>query len=224
MNKNILSQIIAGLFLASGAQMAHASELTYAVVDTNQSQCFDTTDVVDKCPVVGESMHGQDAQYVGIMPSYQKNADGTVLDKNTGLIWESSIDRNDDGVANAHDKMSYDNALAFAKTSRVGGFDDWRVPTIKELYSIFLFDGEDVSPLHTKGTYHITPFLDQNVFDFAAGDTNNGDRLIDGQYLSSTKYVSTTMGRNEETIFGVNFVDGRIKGYGLNAQDEKKFY
>ena len=36
--------------------------------------------------------------------------------------------------------------------------------------------------------------------------------MIDAQYVSSTEYVSTTMNGNA-TVFGVNFADGRIKGY-----------
>ena len=51
-----------------------------------------------------------------------------------------------------------------------------------------------------------------------------GERIIDSQYASSTKYVSTTM-NGDETLFGVNFADGRIKGYGLKMPDGsvKKF-
>ena len=41
-----------------------------------------------------------------------------------------------------------------------------------------------------------------------------GKRLIDCQDWSATRYVSSTM-RGTPTAFGVNFADGRIKGYGL---------
>ena len=68
------------------------------------------------------------------------------------------------------------------------------------------------------------PFLDTDYFAFAYGDTAAGERIIDSQYASSTKYVSTTM-NGDETLFGVNFADGRIKGYGLHMPDGsvKKF-
>ncbi|MES9856369.1 MAG: DUF1566 domain-containing protein [Sedimenticola sp.] len=50
---------------------------------------------------------------------------------------------------------------------------------------------------------------------------------MDAQWLSSTQYVSTTM-NGDETLFGVNFADGRIKGYGYSRpgrqRREKKFY
>ncbi len=46
------------------------------------------------------------------------------------------------------------------------------------------------------------------------------DRIIDGQYASTSLYVFTTI-NNDATIFGVNYVDGRIKGY---PADIKEFY
>ena len=54
--------------------------------------------------------------------------------------------------------------------------------------------------------------MDTAYFDFGYGDTSAGERIIDAQYASSTQYVSTTM-NGDETMFGVNFADGRIKGY-----------
>jgi hypothetical protein len=56
------------------------------------------------------------------------------------------------------------------------------------------------------------PFIDIDYFNFEYGDTGAGERIINSQYLSSTAYVSTTM-QGIETAFGVNFADGRIKGY-----------
>lgn len=42
--------------------------------------------------------------------------------------------------------------------------------------------------------------------------------------LTTTIYTSTTM-ENAKALFGVNFADGRIKGYGLTSpKGEKKFY
>ena len=50
------------------------------------------------------------------------------------------------------------------------------------------------------------------------------ERLIDAVWATSTKYVSNTMNGNN-TMFGVNFADGKIKGYPLTARGkDKKFY
>jgi len=59
-----------------------------------------------------------------------------------------------------------------------------------------------------------TPFIDTKYFKFAYGDTSKGERLIDSQYASSTKYVGNSV-RGADKLFGVNFADGRIKGYDL---------
>jgi len=229
MNKKLLSQAIFSICMAgSSAQFAMASGLTYAVVDSLQTECFDLQTNMQTCPTTSASLHGQDAQYQGLQPSYQKNQDGTVTDNNTGLIWNPSLDTNADGSIDINDKISYDDAFAFATASRFGGFDDWRVPTIKELYSLTHFDGQDPSGLSAAGTHQLTPFIDQNYFDFSSGDIKNGERLIDGQYLSATKYVSTTMPGKDETLFGVNFIDGRIKGYGManprNRSEQNRYF
>jgi hypothetical protein len=69
------------------------------------------------------------------------------------------------------------------------------------------------------------PYIDTEYFAFAYGQTANGERFIDAQYCSATEYVSTTM-HGDHTVFGVNFADGRIKGYGTTMPDgsEKYFY
>ena len=58
----------------------------------------------------------------------------------------------------------------------------------------------------------IKPYLDTRYFAFIYGDPAKGERTIDAQYWSATEYVGRTMGGNA-TVFGVNFADGRIKGY-----------
>ena len=203
-----------------------ASDLTYPVVDTHASTCVNTTETVATCPAPGSTAFGQDAQYRGFQPAYSVNNNGTVTDQVTGLMWAQTIDLNQDGEINVKDKLTYDQAAKFARQSTLAGFDDWRVPTIKELYSLILFDGQDPSGMDNQpGELSVVPFIDNRVFGFNSGDMQAGERLIDAQYLTSTKYVSTTMNNAQETVFGVNFIDGRIKGYGLgNPSGEKTFY
>jgi hypothetical protein len=55
-------------------------------------------------------------------------------------------------------------------------------------------------------------FINDEFFNQPLGDVGIGEREIDAQTWSSTKYVGRTMS-NDETVFGVNFIDGRIKGY-----------
>lgn len=188
---------------------ADAANLPYPVVDTAQAQCYDN-DAEIPC---GTGFSGQDAQYNGNAPRYQDNGDGTVSDLVTGLMWQQS----------PGPKMTYAQALTSLDSFYLAGYSDWRLPTIKELYSLILFDGTDVSGA---GTTTVTPFIDTRYFNFSYGDPAAGERTIDSQFASSTKYVSTTM-NGAETLFGVNFADGRIKGYGLNdprGNGEKTFY
>ena len=80
-----------------------------------------------------------------------------------------------------------------------------------------------------QSTSGLRPYIETNTFTFRYGNPNHGDRVIDSQFATSAKYRSTTMHGNE-TMFGVNFADGRIKGYpvGRNSRmpgrGEKTYY
>lgn len=175
------------------------AELTYPIIDTSQNEFYDNEKPIT-CADLTSSFFGQDAQYAGNMATYQDNGDGTVTDLTTGLMWQQ-----DPG-----EKMTYDQAESGISSFNLAGYSDWQLPTIKELYSLILFDGTDVSACH--GTCSVTPFIDTRFFHFSYGDESMGERRIDSQFASTTKYVSTTM-NGSETLFGVNFADGRIKGY-----------
>ncbi len=188
------------------------------VVDTGQSKTFDATAIIT-APSSGQPFYGQDAQFSGTQPSYTKSSDGlTVKDNVTGLTWQKSPDTNGDGKIDSLDKMTLAEARArpaVLNAARYGGYTDWRLPTIKELYSLMNFSGTDPSGATGNDTSGLTPFIDRAYFDFGYGDTARGDRIIDMQYASSTLYVSKTM-LGSPTMFGVNFADGRIKGYTLD--------
>ena len=192
----------------------------YVLVDTGQNTCYDNSNGIS-FPNSGESFYGQDAQYYGAQPSYQDNGDGTVTDLNTGLMWQQSPDINGDGVIDYDDKMYYDDALAGASSFNLAGYTDWRLPTIKELYSLIMYFGAEPNPSATEPGSAV-PFIDTDYFDFGYGDLSV-ERIIDAQYASSTIYVGTTMGGNR-TMFGVNFADGRIKGYPADSTMGKKYY
>ncbi|MBN2081615.1 DUF1566 domain-containing protein [bacterium] len=173
--------------------------LPYPIVDTNQLSCYnDNGQEIN--PTTEQAYFGQDAQYTGNQPAYQDNGDGTVTDLVTGLMWAKT--------PNNLEKVTFSAAFDVAANLELGGYDDWRVPTIKELYSLILFDGETGSTI-----YDSIPYLMTSYLDFEYGDESAGERIIDAQYWSATEYVSTTMG-GSPTTFGVNFADGRIKGYG----------
>ena len=67
------------------------------------------------------------------------------------------------------------------------------------------------------------PYINTKYFDF---EYSKEKRYIDAQYWTQTDYVSTTM-KGDKTFFGVNFADGRIKGYpkfNIGNSGSSKFY
>ncbi len=213
----------AGAFPRDGVRATELSfpVLSFPVVDTGQSRCYGIRGGGQwSCPSPGESVFGQDAQYATHPPRYRDNGDGTVSDLVTGLMWEKGFTRD----------VPWREAPARATQATTGGHSDWRVPTIKQLYSLMNFDGAtglvaDMSrtPADAK------PYLDMDVFDFEypteAQTVSRGRplRFIDAQYISSTAYRGLTM-RGNATFFGVNFADGRIKGYGQEPRMRAGFY
>lgn len=195
------------------------NNLSYPIVDTGQVICYDNSDVIN-CPTEGEAFYGQDAQFTGNSSSYTDNGDGTVTDNITGLVWQQSPDTNSDGNITAADKMSHTNSSSYCENLLLGGYDDWQLPTIKQLFSLIDFTGVDPSGYEGTDTSGLIPFINTDYFDFAYGDTDSGERIIDSQYASSTYYV----GNGEQYLFGVNFADGRIKGYGLSMRGKEKTF
>ncbi len=192
------------LGLACVSWCGQGKDQTYPIVDTGQVRCYDDKGEISY-PKPGQAFFGQDAHHAGHEPSYKDNGDGTITDQVTGLIW----------TADPGEKVTLARALAGAQRCRVGGYDDWRLPSIKELYSLILFTGEDPDP-RAGNARGLRPFIDRRYFKFRYGDTRQGERIIDSQFATRTRYVSRTMGGNA-TMFGVNFADGRIKGYPTGA-------
>lgn len=195
----------------------------YSIVGTGQDNFFGNQNEITK-PVSGDAFFGQNAQYPGNEPQYQTNGDGTVTDLVSGLMWLQSPDLNGDGKIDVQDKRTYQEALDGATSLTSGGYNDWRLPTIKEQYSLILFSGIDPSGFEGSSTDDLVPFINTDYFNFGYGDTDAGERIIDAQFASSTRYTDYTM-NGDETLFGVNLADGRIKGYGLQLfGKEKTFY
>ncbi len=178
----------------------------YPIVDTNQTLFYSNNAIISE-PAKGDAFYGQDASYSGNQQSYTDNGDGTVTDNITGLIWQQ-----DPG-----EKMTWaeavDNLDAFNEQA-LGGYSDWRIPTMKELYSLVDFSGNT-----RMSSSASTPYINTDYFKFTYGDEAGEARFIDSQILTSTIYGSTTLGNNT-TVFGFNFADGRIKGYEI----DKDFY
>ena len=202
--------------------------LTYPIVDTGQTTCYNALTEMT-CPSSGASFYGQDAQFEGKQPSYTLSSDDkTVYDNVTQLTWMRGPNITLTTPVKS-DKKTYSAAQTWVATVNAmayGGFSDWRLPTIKKLYSLINFNGTDPSGYSGTDTSVLTPFIDTTYFNFAYGETSSGERIIDSQYASSNVFVLNP-GKNGHTmLFGVNFADGRIKGYDLKMPDgsDKTFF
>lgn len=176
--------LITAVAVAGSSIAGHSEIRDYEVVDTRQANCFDT-DGNRIYPEPGDALFGQDAQHAGVAPSYRDNGDGTVTDLVTGLMWQKTP---------SEDKLRWTRAVEFSEQAEFAGYDDWRLPTAKELFSISLFDTG-------------WPYLDSTYFS-TAGSTVTKDQ----QYWTSHLYPGTTHG-GAVSAFGVNHATGHIKAY-----------
>ena len=94
------------------------------------------------------------------------NGDGTVTDISSGLAWQQET----------ASSMTWEEALSYCENLLLGGYDDWRLPTIKELASIV--DLEKCSP---------------------AIDTTAFPDTLSSNYWSSTTHAHST--RNPWSIY-----------------------
>ena len=117
---------------------------------TNQTTFYSNKGEIAK-PGPNYPFYGQDAGYPDAGASYIDNGDGTITDNITGLMW----------VKARGSKMTWDKAVAGASANSTAGYNDWRMPTIQELYSLFLFSGKNGFGVYSTEGY--VPFIDTNI-------------------------------------------------------------
>ena len=181
------------------------TSLSYVINDTDQSKCYEDK-AKATCPSSG-AFFGQDAQYTRNKMAFKDNGDGTISDLNTGLMWAKAQGK----------RVSWQAAGAGAKTFKLAGRTDWRLPTVKELYSLIDFNGG-----FTGKAAGSKPYIDTKYFDFKYGDPKAGEQESDGRFCSATEYVDTTM-HNYHTVFAVNFATGRLEGSPTKSNAVKLF-
>ncbi len=185
--------LMTGVWAAAGTNQSPGENLSYLIVDTGQASCYDEDGEQITCPVMGEDFYGQDAQFDTTLASYTNNGDGTITDKNTGLVWQKSP---------ANSGLNYTEAEIYCASLVLGEYGDWRIPATKELFSISDF---------SQGW----PYLNTNYFDLAI------DREVskDEQYWTEL-YVGTTVEGRDEAAFGVNHATGHIKAYAATVSGQ----
>jgi len=121
---------------------------------TGQTTIYDTNgNVIDKATADSNSSYRDDGYYQkGEAIQYVRDNDTNITtDKVTSLQWEDS-----DHAGST--TLAWSDAASYCDTLTLGGFSDWRLPTIRELkYIVDL----------TKST---DPYIDETYFTKSAGD------------------------------------------------------
>ena len=123
-----------GYYWHGAATGCTTQKSTLGNICTGQNKCYANSGTM-ACPAEGEDFFGQDFQYakLGITCAPQKfrvetiSGDNVVVDLNTGLIWQQTIPTT---------KYEWSNAGSYCSGLTYAGYDDWRLPTPKELLSI----------------------------------------------------------------------------------------
>lgn len=167
-----------------------SDELTvnnYLMIASGQTNLYNADGDELNSVSVGDDFYGQDANYLkGETMSYKDNDDGTITDANTGLMWQQ--------VPSSED-FTWQQAVDYCESLELDGYDDWRMPSCKELYSISDFSSG-------------WPYIDTTYFNLASGEVTK-----DEQFWSSDYYVGVTVEGGSNAAMGVNHVTGHIKAY-----------
>ena len=182
-----------------------ASKGSYPIVGTSQTGFWDGTGNKITAPALGAAFYGQDAQFTHTAPAYTKSSDGLIVkDGVTGLTWQKTYEKGSFGgmyywaeIQTVVDNLNKQN---------YGGYNDWRVPTIKELYSLWNASAG-------------WPYIDINYFDIKYSDEEDLSHAI---FWSSDKYTGVLGNISGDTpgaelAFGVNFGTGHIKAYTISV-------
>jgi len=160
----------------------------YVLIATGQTKTYDE-DGLEVTVSEGDALYGQDGHYKkGEEMEYQDNGDGTVTDLKTGLMWQQDPPT---------DSYTWSEAKTYCENLELDGYDDWRMPSCKELYSISNFESG-------------WPYLNTTYFYLA---TNTKDE----QFWTSNYYVGVTVEGGDNAAFGVNHVTGHIKAYAAES-------
>jgi hypothetical protein len=156
-------------------------------VEGGSDAAFGVNHVTGHIKAYAATVSGQFGNYVRAVRGddygtneYTDNADSTISDASTGLMWAQY----DSGAG-----LIWEDALTYAENSELAGYTDWRLPNVKELqgivdysYSPSATDADNVGPA-------IDPIFDCSLY---TGDDTNYD--VDYPYFwsSTSSYFSTS--------------------------------
>jgi len=158
-----------------------------AVPQTGQTLCYDEIGQEIDC-----TNTGQDGEYQSGVdlpePRFAINGDGTVTDNMSGLMWQQDMNciathypGYDNDVPAGDGRVTWQHALDFVTGINNGtysecgaGYTDWRLPNIKELYSLVHYGFQGPALSNTAGTGQWTdgdPFINDPAATFWSSTT-----------------------------------------------------
>ncbi len=119
--------------------------------------------------------------------SFTDNGNGTVTDNATGLTWQQCTAGSSGAgcAAGAASEYVWEDAISYCESLSLGGHEDWRLPNIKELYS--LVDVTKSGPAIDTAYFPATPSV---------------------LYWSSTTYMSVVVAGEATVAHNVDFNSG----------------
>jgi len=206
--------IVTTLFLISLSTMAWAVDCP--IPDTGQTKCYGNA-IEITCPWWSwQPFYGQDAQYSCNPQSYTKlDANGNdlpesaaewfmVRDNVTELIWEVKTD--DSSIHDRDDTYNWQDGqdvfISALNSANFGGYNDWRMPTVKELSAIVETTTPGLSP-----SINTDYFPNIQTSDWYGSSTSHARRTDDA--WSVRFWVGFVNSHDKSTDYYVRAVRGR---------------
>src|SRR5438876_11726884 len=159
---------------------------------TGQTTCWDSSGSVIPCAGTG-----QDGEFgEGAPLAYVDNGNGTVMDLNTGLVWEKL---SADGTVHDKDNLytwanAFTGHVATLNSTNFAGHNDWRLPNVRELLSIANY--QNILP-------SVSPAFDNNCSSACHATTCSC--TVSGDVWSSTSEAD-----GPSNAWFVDFQDGLV--------------
>lgn len=129
----------------------------FKLPDTGLTKCYQTVSPYAEIPCAGT---GQDGAYAINPMSYADNGNGTVTDKNTGLMWqkgENPSTYNWYQASGTYDVTYNSTSQDVCGSLVLGYYSDWRLPSKKELITIvdysWLYPKPNINTIYFPNAY-----------------------------------------------------------------------
>lgn len=139
--------------------------------------------------VVTDGSIKDDGYYrTGAVRSYSRSG-GVVIDNTTGLEWQDNVE----SVQKPWDEFEGDTAATQCAILDLGGHDDWRLPSIRELQT--LADSSQYDPAITEGGFN-------HIFsDYYWSSTVVGSNTSDSAWAVGFLYGHSSFGDESENLY-----------------------